>query len=66
MAHDPGQAQALAGDKVARVLTSDSTPPQNGNQVGNQGGGSSSRAPIQEYSIERVEKVYRSVPPIHE
>ncbi|KAH6636791.1 major facilitator superfamily domain-containing protein [Chaetomium tenue] len=61
MAHDPGQAQALAGDKIARVLTSDSTPPQDGDQVRNQGGGSSSRAPIQEYSIERVEKVYRKL-----
>lgn len=64
MAHDDtGRFQAHASDKIARVLTSDSAP-QDGEQAGNQGGDSSSRAPIQEYSVERVEKVYRFVPPV--
>jgi hypothetical protein len=54
MAHDPGPAEA--GDsKVAQVLNADEHGLQGGNNV------STSAPPIQDYDVERVEKVYRLV-----
>ncbi|SPQ22015.1 ce2c0ac2-1d3e-4693-b8a1-06c3f59f6a8f [Thermothielavioides terrestris] len=54
MAHDPGPAEA--GDsKVAQVLNADEHGLQGGNNV------STSAPPIQDYDVERVEKVYRKL-----
>ncbi|KAK4122252.1 MFS general substrate transporter [Parathielavia appendiculata] len=59
MAHDPGPSQD--GDKTAHVLTSDSTARQNGGEQGISNQASTSRTPIHEYDIDRVEKVYRKL-----
>ena len=64
MAHDPGPAHA-ADDKMARVLTSDSTPPNKQAQDdAEQATTSTHQPPIEEYTIERVEKVYRCALPL--
>lgn len=62
MAHDPGSAHH-ANDKFTQALTSDGASRHDGDaNADNSVAGSSSRAPpIQEYSVERVEKVYRFV-----
>ncbi len=65
MAHDPGPAYAAADDKMVHVLTSDSTPPNNQPQdAAEQATTSANQPPIEDYPIERVEKVYRSAPPL--
>ena len=63
MAHDPGPAHA-ADDKLVHVLTSDSTAPPNQPQDAEQGTTSTNQPPIEEYTVERVEKVYRSAFPL--
>ena len=60
MAHDPRLA-AQADDKIARVLTSGSQDVEG--EGGEQSTTTAQAPPITEYSVERVEKVYRFVPP---
>ncbi|KAH6630867.1 major facilitator superfamily domain-containing protein [Chaetomium sp. MPI-SDFR-AT-0129] len=61
MAHDPGSAHH-ADDRLTQALASDGASRHDGDaNANNSVAGSSSRAPIQEYSIERVEKVYRKL-----
>ena len=57
MAHDPGPSHG-GGDKILpaeRVLTSDSAAEHGPDDAGGK------QAPIQDYDVERVEKVYRCV-----